>query len=632
MSQPVPDVPATVRVTRRSAYVAMPDGVRLALDVWRDATLTADAAQPCLLLSTRYWRAFDLVEGDPVLQPLHGLACRAAMHGVTVVNVDARGSGASFGQRVTEWSREERADLWHVIDWVIAQPWSDGRVMAHGYSYGGNTAFLAASTGHPALVAVAPQFADIDIYRHNLFPGGIANLWLNDNWAALTAAQDRADVAAVADALPGIDRASFLHHVRGPAPVDGPDGPALLAEAVAGHAGNFNIAATARSLVYADDAAGMNAGRAVHAVLDCAQFGVNGWQREIAAAGIPIAYWAGWFDAGTAEGALELFAGVGNPLHVTIGPWGHGRSYLQDPFAATGSDADGMPVPLPPTDNFDDVLAVLAAPPTDRRIDYFVLGANEWRTTRQWPPEGLAGHRLHLAPGRRLTDVSPAEAAHDSYQVDPAATTGKANRWWTQIGCQPVLHENRRAADARLIVHDSAPLPAPLEIVGAPVVALALACDQSDAALFVYLEMIDANGRVTLLSEGQLRLLHRKVQPADKSGAELPPVHSYARRDGATVTPGAVMDIRLRLLPIAIRLPTGTRVRLAVAGADADTFGAPLVAASSASPTRIISSAPPTLAISSAPPTFTFHYGPAIDCWLDLPITAPAAPDACSRR
>jgi predicted acyl esterase len=135
-----------------------------------------------------------------------------------------------------------------------------------------------------------------------------------------------------------------------------------------------------------------------------------------------------------------------------------------------------------------------------------------------------------------------------------------------------------------------------------------------------------------LLSEGQLRLLHRKVQPADKSGAELPPVHSYARRDGATVTPGAVMDIRLRLLPIAIRLPTGTRVRLAVAGADADTFGAPLVAASSASPTRIISSAPPTLAISSAPPTFTFHYGPAIDCWLDLPITAPAAPDACSRR
>ena len=220
------------------------------------------------------------------------------------------------------------------------------------------------------------------------------------------------------------------------------------------------------------------------------------------------------------KGALELFVGVGNPLHVTIGPCM--GAAIQD-LVRRHSLTDGTPVPR----RRRTLPTMLAAVPRRRRtaIDYSCSAPTNGAPPGKWPPEGLAVHRLHLAPGRRLTDVSPAEAAHDSYQVDPAATTGKANRWWTQIGCQPVLHENRRAADARLIVHDSAPLPAPLEIVGAPVVALALACDQSDAALFVYLEMIDANG-VTLLSEGQLRLLHRKVQPADKSGAELPPVHA----------------------------------------------------------------------------------------------------------
>ena len=149
----------------------MPDGVRLALDVWRARTSRRTRRSPCLLPHA-HWRAFDLVEAIRCAPLWVGPVARRCT--ATVVTPTRAVRALLFGQRVMEWSREERADLWHVIDWVIVQKWSDGRVMAHGYSYGGNTAFPAASTGHLALVAVAPQFADTT-FTATTVSGGIAN-------------------------------------------------------------------------------------------------------------------------------------------------------------------------------------------------------------------------------------------------------------------------------------------------------------------------------------------------------------------------------------------------------------------------------------------------------------------------
>lgn len=80
-------------------------------------------------------------------------------HGCALVIADARGSGASFGVRTGEWSVDEIADMGHVIDWIEAQAWFNGRVGTFGNSYCGNTAFLAASTGRNALKVIAPTLA-----------------------------------------------------------------------------------------------------------------------------------------------------------------------------------------------------------------------------------------------------------------------------------------------------------------------------------------------------------------------------------------------------------------------------------------------------------------------------------------
>lgn len=570
-----------------SHYVAMPDGIELALDVWR-AVQGPERARPVLLLCTRYWRALDLVDGDEARQGLHALAASFTAAGFVVVNVDARGSGASFGQRRTEWSDEEMADLYHVVEWLAQQPWCDGRVAAHGYSYGGNTSFLAAAAGHPALKVITPQFADIDLYAHNVALGGLVNGWLRDAWGRFTAALDSADVPAVAACLPGVDAAAFCAAVRGPRPVPGhggDDGRARLRQAVAAHAGNFNFARAVPDDYCLDDPV-----PGEHRLFDAAALGIKGRRAAVQAAGTPVCYWAGWSDAGTAAGALELFRDFSNPMQVVIGPWNHGRRHWQDPLGPE------WPEPLPLADNFADVQRAIhtvfdaqagALRPAGPVLDYYTLGCKRWQRTEVWPLPQTTLQRWFLQAGATLQAQPAAQASTCSQRVDPAASTGVHNRWHTQIGCQPVRHEDRRAADARLMVFDSAPLAAATEITGTPVAHLHLASDRPDAALFVYLEALLPSGEVRLLTEGCLRLAHRH------GGGD------FSRRALRTMPAGRFEPVVLPLLPLSIELPAGVALRVALAGADAHTFVAP---------------------VPDTPATFTVHLGGEQASHIELPV------------
>ena len=64
-------------------------------------------------------------------------------HGYAFVVVDARGSGASFGTRVQEWSPDEVRDGAEIMDWIVAQSWSNGRIGSTGISYDGTAAEFA---------------------------------------------------------------------------------------------------------------------------------------------------------------------------------------------------------------------------------------------------------------------------------------------------------------------------------------------------------------------------------------------------------------------------------------------------------------------------------------------------------
>ncbi len=111
-----------------------------------------------------------------------------------------------------------------------------------------------------------------------------------------------------------------------------------------------------------------------------------------------------------------------------------------------------------------------------------------------------------------------------------------------------------------------------MEITGHPIAELWVSADRNDCAVFVYLEDVAPDGRVRYLTEGQFRALHRKVSSARPPYWVAGPYHSFRRADALPLVPGRVALLAFALMPVSVRLAAGHRLRLAIAGADADTF------------------------------------------------------------
>jgi len=119
-------------VVQRSFYLTMRDGVKIAVRLVLPKDRPADQTIPAIMTMTRYWRARQ--DGQPnAFFPSHGYA---------TVFVDARGTGASFGVWKAPFTQDEAKDYSEVVNWIVSQPWSNGRVGAIGNSYTGNTALL----------------------------------------------------------------------------------------------------------------------------------------------------------------------------------------------------------------------------------------------------------------------------------------------------------------------------------------------------------------------------------------------------------------------------------------------------------------------------------------------------------
>ena len=78
------------------------------------------------------------------------------------------------------------------------------------------------------------------------------------------------------------------------------------------------------------------------------------------------------------------------------------------------------------------------------------------------------------------------------------------------------------------------------------------------------------------VTEGQLRLIHRKVGTSPVQGDPVP-LHSYLRADGRPLVPGEIAEVEFDLLPTSFLFRAGHAIRLAIAGADAASFVAPLL-------------------------------------------------------
>ena len=545
----------------KNEYVEMRDGVRIAVSIWTTPDLVK--AAPSVLINTRYWRAVKTESSSLEKQPYYPLASKLLTHGYSLIVADARGSGASFGCRLAETDCNEVEDIHELIVWISSQSWCDGRVVTSGTSYSAITTLYSLTSSANSLVAGICRAPDFDMYRHLFAPGGIVNEWFIKTWGAVTAAQDANDTDALFSYGYWPVPESGAGSIKGVLPVG--EDKQLLSDAVDSHKSNFNIGQTG-SLECIDDF--------------LFQYNPPIYDEYIRYAiernQVPLVIRCGWHDAGTALGAFALYCTLEIPVQIVLGPWNHEGTYYVDPF----KDKCDSCLRSAPEDEAKTMLVrsldkmVEQAPSRKKReVIYFTLGENKWKIAEKWPLPETKLQRWFFSAENELTKMQPMlPEGEDHYQIDSSASTGRFNRWYAQSPNQPVLFPDRYEEDKKLLVYDSQPLGEDIEITGHPVVSLYLKSTAADGQFFVYLECIDSAGCVTLLTEGQLRGKHRKISDDVPPYKMFGPYHSLKRVDIEPMRPDEVAEVTFDLLPISVLLKKGQRIRVAVAGADADTF------------------------------------------------------------
>jgi uncharacterized protein len=551
---------------RTSRYLEMSDGTRIAVDLWLPPGADASNPVPTVVRATRYWRDLEVKRRDlvPITESEQEAQLWTGM-GMAVVLVDVRGSGASFGSWDAPWSEAETADFGEIVDWIVAEEWSDGQVAAEGISYEGNTADFFGLTEDPAVKAVAPLFTDWNVYTDITYPGGIFNAGFIALWEYFNAALDNNDICTAQQVEDPAECAALQAVLGGVRPADGDGDHTLLDAAVAEHASNMNVFETGLAAPHMDDP-----------LRDTTYLPISpaAYTDRLGPEAPLYVVRASWTDAATANGALTRYAATQNETVVYIGPWSHGGGHDTDPFL----DPD---TPVSPSfeDQVGELIGMFAqrfgggSLSPRREIIYYTLGEGEWRTTSVWPPEESTATAFYMRGSGALTLPRPRwreRPAH--YAVDFTATTGLRNRWWTQLGGGDVVYPDRRDEDQKLLTYTSSPLPRNLRLAGHPEVRLHLASTHEDGAIYVYLEDVAPDGTVTYLTEGQLRLIHRKVSDNPPDWHRFGPYHSFTREDAEPMVPGDIEEIEMMLQPTAALVKKGHAIRVAVAGHDDANF------------------------------------------------------------
>ena len=547
-------------IDTHSFYLTMRDGTRIAVDLHLPKQLPKCEKLPTILRTTRYLRS---VEIWPIFRSLAGWPKKDmprffVANGYAWVDVDARGSGASFGTRIGPSGPEEVKDMGEVVDWILAQPWSNGLVGATGVSYEGTTAEMLAVNQHPAVKAVVPRFSYFDPAIDIARPGGIRLASFTEVWSKLNRDLDANRVGT-----------TFLQRlvVQGINPVDDPMGRISLYAAVGSHGDNWDPdeAARAQPLPYGP--------WPPEPSLTSKDFGPVGNLAAMRASGTAIYSYGGWFDGAYPRAAIKRFLAFyteGSQHRLIIGPWNHGATWHSSPHVQQRTGFDQAKELLRFFDHHlrDRDTGIGDDPP----IRYYTMGAEVWRTAHQWPPKGTTTKTYYLNRDLSLSKDLPIRPGQDAYQVSSRTGTGKKTRWDTLIGRKPVRYPQRHRRDRKLLVYESEPLGADMEVTGHPVITLYLATTDSRSDFYVYLEDVAGPNKVHYVTEGVLRGDFHRTDPKRPAYLPMVPHHPFRKRE--PIKAGEITKITFDLLPTSYLFRQGHRIRIAIAGADKHHFEA----------------------------------------------------------
>ncbi|MCZ6544490.1 MAG: CocE/NonD family hydrolase [Chloroflexi bacterium] len=527
-------------LVEKNISIPLRDGIVTRADLYRPAD---GPATPAIVTRTPY----DKERTGAGLVAVMPSALKMAERGYAVVVQDTRGRYASEG--VFEPFMDEGPDGYDTIEWIAAQQWCEGGVAIYGPSYVGATTMLAAREQPPSLKCAIPIITADDYYDGWTYQGGayqlgFATLWGMGLATALFEGQERGlDPAHRTELIAALNAA-----------------PATLARrplsAIAGISNEVApwwkdwIAQERRS---------------------------DYWERvrpsaEYSRFNVPMFHVGGWFDI-FGLGTVRNFRGISDasvaPQHLLMGPWAHTYydRYLGElDFGTTGGANDAGVVGL--YARFLD-RHLRGRETTIPTVTYFVMGANEWRTSESWPPPEATPQRWYLhsdgaANSARGDGALTIEAARGSETPDrylynpdrPVPTEGGAT---LQGGVGLPGPRDQRAVEARddVLCYTSAALNVPLTLAGPVEVSLWAVTDAPDTDFTAKLVDVHPDGRAVSLSDGILRARFRD---------------SFS--EPSAVVPGEPTCYRIDLASTAYRFAEGHRVRLEISSSNFPRFAA----------------------------------------------------------
>jgi predicted acyl esterase len=619
---------------RESRYVPVKDGTRIALDIYRPASGGSVATErlPVALYVTRYWRSSEIDYGSirampglippgrsgaPLLDPSEYRSERGwavvsgelLRHGYTIVAMDSRGTGVSFGVQ-TPLLEQEARDMSDIIEWAAKQPWSSGKVGMFGASWPGIIQLIAAMAKPEHLAAIFPAVPNFpDLYR--IFrPGGVygkgAALTMRKTLVSLSDVKDKGQTGS------NFGREFGGKKVVGPAHVDDDKDGSERAQARSGHgAASFSgyvddilnhptvkevaaelglttIDQIINTLFYSDSLDRALVGHdSLRRKLARAQWPVSPllldlprkWLQQMNASGIPTYLWDGWQDPAPTE-RLLYFYNLTVPTRLTVGPWSHGAGEPNDPR----EDAHLRLMGTELVRWFDFWLrGIPNGIDREPRVNYAVMEDKarwEWRSAPTIPPPEAVPTELYFGPGPSGSVRSPNDgtleraagrqsSARDDYTADYGLSTGNHTRLHDATGAGPIDYPDLAPNDARALTYTTPPLERAVAFAGFPVVTLHLSSTSEDPSLVVYLEDVEPSGRSTLVTQGFLRASHRTPGTPSYSTNGTPWTSSVAKdvEAAAPLTHGPA-TLAFALHPAANRFAAGHRIRVTIAMSD----------------------------------------------------------------
>lgn len=493
--------PRPVRLIEHT-LIPLKDGTRLAARIW----LPEDADEnpvPAILEYLPYRKRDGTYERDSLTHPY------LAGHGYAGVRVDIRGSGESEGLLLDEYARQEQDDGLEVIAWLAAQPWCSGAVGMMGISWGGFNALQIAARRPPALKAIVTICSTDDRYADDAHYMGGTLLTAGLEWPAFFFGL----MCLPPDPLlvGGRWRAMWLQRL---------ENMPLFLELWLSHQRRDSY--WKHGSVCED-----------YGAIQCPVYAVGGWT-----------------DAYT-NAIPRLLARLSVPRKGMIGPWAHAYPH----FALPGPQIGFLQEMLRWWDRWlkgidtgvmdEPILRAWMTESFEPSSRHETL-PGRWVAEPAWPPPRIMRQRL------LLTDEGLGNAAAP---LTPRAlcspqTLGKRAGNWVPFGRGHDQADDQRDDDARSLVFETPPLDAPIEILGAPVVTLEVACDKPTANLVVRLCDVHPSGESLRVSFGVLNLTHR-------DGHASP----------APLVPGQRYRVRIQLNDAGAVLPAGHRIRLALSTA-----------------------------------------------------------------